>query len=80
MKGKYIIFERRGLEYPVCFPEHFVGHDEVKGRLSDTPVSAGFFSVCEGNVRTYGKSVSLGLESRPEDYKLIAKQFYILSD
>lgn len=75
MKGKYIIFERDGLEFPVLFPEHFVAHNEIKGAFTDKPVSAGFFSFRDGKTNCYGKSVSLDLQVRKEDCDLIARQF-----
>lgn len=74
MKGKYIIFERNGLEFPVLFPDHFVGHDQIKGTFSDKPVAAGKWYLGDGRIMASGSSVSLGLKSRPEDSELITKQ------
>jgi hypothetical protein len=79
MNGKYIIFERNGLEYPVLFPNHFIQHNEVKA-MGD-PVSAGFFNLfthIDGysiGVTVNGESVSLKLKYRSEDAELIRRQF-----
>ena len=74
MNGKYVIFERGGLEYPVLFPDHFVQHSEVKSSF-DKPVSAGMWGITSnGEIYTYGKSISLGIKCRPEDAALINKQ------
>lgn len=83
---KYLIIKKRGLELPVIFSE-IESHDEVAKKLnvfSDTElVSAGFcrFEMDENgdgtaalSVRCWGKSVSLGIQSRPEDDYLIYKQ------
>jgi hypothetical protein len=79
MNGKYIIFERDGLEFPVLFPNHFVTHNEIHGTFSDKPVAAGFWCLSIGSdnitVSTYGESVSLKLKSRKDlDENLINKQ------
>jgi hypothetical protein len=72
MHGKYIIFERKGLQYPVLFPNHYVQHKEIQ--TCDKVVSAGFFAINEGDVFVSGNSVSLGVNSRKEDAELIKKQ------
>lgn len=82
IKGKYVIFERSGLEYPVLFPGHFVKHDEIVGTseldTKDKVVSAGFFSIkivdgfngffdtTEFQILVWGKSVSLNVQARLE--------------
>ena len=79
MNGKYVIFERYdGLRYPMLFPDHFINHNEVKINC-DKPVSAGKFSLGIGDdgnasISVYGKSVSLNLESSPDDARFIMKQ------
>ena len=77
MNGKYIIFERGGLEFPVLIPksEHFVAHSEIRGLERDTPVAAGFFSIGDDRqVFCHGQSVSMGLKSRgSEDIRLLEK-------
>ena len=81
MRGKYIIFERNGLEYPVLIPDHFVTHKEVKmNEFIDKPIRAGFFSIgsnATGGIHcsVWGESVSLKLNSNPNDASLIMKQF-----
>lgn len=75
MTGKYIIFERDGLEFPVLFPNHWVNHKEIVDKLGK-PISAGFFSIySETEIYVSGKSVSMNLNSRPEDSQII-QQFY----
>jgi hypothetical protein len=71
-RGKYIVFERGGLEYPVLFPNHFVQHKEVQ--TCDKLVSAGFFAIDGEDVFVSGQSISLKLSSRKEDADLIKKQ------
>jgi hypothetical protein len=71
---KYIIIDEGTLEYPVIFSE-FCGHDEyAKGKRV---VAAGFVNFyIENNkiyVHTYGKSMSLNIESRKQDGKIIEK-------
>lgn len=71
-EGKYVVradgtarvFERTGIHaYNACgCPE-----PDCKGRA----VSAGFFEVKDGVVRTFGESGTLGLKSRPEDAEII---------
>ena len=78
MCGKYIIFIRAGMEFPVLIPNHFVSHNEIQGNFADKPVSAGFFKIADGKVTAYGQSISLKLESRAGDSSLIAKQFGII--
>ena len=75
MTGKYVIFERYDeLEYPVLFPNTFIKHEDVKG--DGKPVRAGFFSISGDDlngwkVSTWGKSISLGLNSDEKDGKMI---------
>ena len=81
---KYLIIKKHGLELPVIFSE-IESHDEVANKLNvlSDLVSAGFcrFEMDENgdgtaalSVRCWGKSVSLGIQSRPEDEFLIYKQ------
>lgn len=35
-------------------------------------VSAGFFEIRDGAVKTFGESTSIGVQSRPEDAQIIA--------
>ena len=75
--AKYIIFDD-GLNYvPIIFPNH-VQHNSVAMMFGSwKPERAGFVSINEsGDVIAHGKSISLGLDSRPEiDNKLLAKMF-----
>jgi len=75
MHGKYIIFERDGLEFPVLFPDHYVGHNEIKGNFTDKPVSAGKWYLRDDKICVHGKSISLNLDSRGNlDSELNTKQ------
>ena len=70
------------METPIVFPA-YVGHNDMARSLGITPddvLAAGFvafapkkYSDSVANVSTYGKSVTLGVESRPEDASLIRK-------
>ena len=72
MEGKYIVFDEM---VPVVFPAILEHHKVAKGILKK-PTSAGFFCVDEdGNIETYGESVSLKLDSREEDAELIDRLF-----
>lgn len=80
MHGKYIIFmSHYELEFPVLFPDGFVQHREIS--KVGKPISAGFFSVHRTvddawRVNCSGKSISLGLEARPDhDARLILQMF-----
>ena len=76
MNGKYVIFERHGLEYPILLPdEHFVSHNEITV-FSDKVVSAGKWYFSGGEVSVFGESVSLKVKSRPEDANLINKAYF----
>lgn len=72
-RGKYVIFEKNGLEYPVLFPNHFIDHNTVIVGY-DKPVSAGFFCIDGEDVFVSGKSQTLNLSSRKEDADLIKRQ------
>ena len=83
---KYIIVEMFSgvctFETPIVFP-CFIGHDDMARAMGYKPekvLAAGFvmfapkkYSDSVVNVSTYGKSVTLGVESRPEDADLIRK-------
>jgi hypothetical protein len=67
---KYVIIRKMGLEMAILFPDQ-VEHVEAVNLLLGKPVAAGFCSLkVEGDeaaeVRVWGRSSSLGLESRPE--------------
>lgn len=60
---KYVIM-KYDFELPYVCP-NVVTHKEFASRLSGTVVSAGFYRVTEdGKFECYGKSVSLGFDSR----------------
>jgi len=81
--GKYIIKEVRGIEVAIMFSP-LISHCDIgtKGDSRGKTISAGFFGIgslqIEENydaigVSVWGKSVTLEMESRPEDEALINK-------
>jgi len=67
MQGKYVMTKRG----PILFPDTFL-HANFK---SLKPVSAGMFSVKDGEVEVFGNSLSLGLKPRSQDAAEIARIF-----
>jgi hypothetical protein len=72
MHQKYIVFKNGSLEDIITFSE-LMGHDEIARNLrgNHNIVSAGFLDVAvseDGDLTCvcFGKSTSLGIESRPE--------------
>lgn len=79
MANKYIVIEtNRDGEISFLFPQ-VVGHDDMcemlKSRYPDLKVlSAGFWSINNGgDLIPYGSSVSLNVNSRPEDIYILNK-------
>jgi len=71
---KYIIYSTGSNPFPMplLFPDE-AGHDDVGWGINQqdgTIHSAGFVSLGD-TTKTYGKSVSLGVQSKPEDAELI---------
>ena len=63
---KYINFENIGI---VIFPE-LIQHSDMAQIVGHKAISAGFFNVADADdAHCFGKSVSLGIASRPEDTK-----------
>jgi hypothetical protein len=68
---KYVIIRKMGLEMAILFPDQ-VEHVEAVNLFLGKPVAAGFCSLKveerdgAAEVRAWGRSSSLGLESRPE--------------
>jgi hypothetical protein len=76
MRGKYIIFRRDDLVYPVIFPNHFVNHNEIYDKKYGFPISAGFFYIISADeIYVSGKSISLDLVSRKEDAEILLQFF-----
>ena len=74
---KYIIIKISTFKTAILF-EGVLSHDDFLRSFSkDIIVSAGFFQVVakdkELSVSAYGKSVSLGLKSSPDDARYIKK-------
>jgi hypothetical protein len=69
MRMKYVVVDDGLNDLVIVFPE-MMEHSRMQ-HLPGTILSAGFIAVVDGKWSCYGKSVSLGLESRPkEDSKL----------
>lgn len=78
MQAKYIVIEPNII---IVFPKH-IGHDTMAAKFVNHKIlSAGFFTATtnkDNDIETncWGKSISLGLESRPEeDTKIARNQF-----
>lgn len=77
MDCKYVMFDGA---FPVIFPGSLAQtHAELAALLAPgngDPTSAGFLRVgSDGKVAVYGRSVSLGISSDPEDAKTINRLF-----
>lgn len=68
---KYVVFG--DFESAAIFPE-WTEHKEVS-ISEDKPTSAGFVKLTD-KAYCYGNSVSLGLESRPEDSRFLTSLFF----
>lgn len=91
--GKYICgFIKTELGLPIygaiLFPD-FIAHSDMRHLFKDNPTSAGFVSVgftrdehggLVQKVSAYGKSVSMKLESKPEDVREIEKALGLYRD
>lgn len=77
---KYIIFEEAGLEFPVLFPDFIEHHRVAMKFLSAAPKSAGWVKL-EKDVSPFcsGQSVSLELESRPDNDSIIITEHFTKS-
>jgi hypothetical protein len=75
VKSKYVIIEVDGVEMPLIF-SRLLSHENVALALCASVHSAGY---CElditGKWTTGGQSVSLELDSRPEDAELLNQEF-----
>lgn len=68
--------------YPIIFPK-LINHDEMAKRIGDKILSAGFVNFRrneEGDIvaQAYGSSITLNLESREEDSKIITRHMNLL--
>ncbi len=81
--GKYIIKEVKGIKVAIMFSP-LISHCDIgtKGDSRGKTISAGFFGVSASptekddkaiDVGIWGKSITLKMESRPEDEELIKK-------
>lgn len=77
-KVKYITFDTGLIDDIVIFSD-MQQHAEIARGLPGTPISAGFISIgvnqdYEIQVKCYGNSISLKLESRPEEDERLARR------
>ncbi len=71
MKSKYIIVELEGMEVPLVF-SRFLQHEDVASAISNKVCSAGFCELSSvGTWITSGVSVSLNLDTREQDTKIL---------
>lgn len=69
--AKYIIFDNKRA---IVF-SYLIRHaDVVSGSNLGTPTSAGFVTIEDGKVDTFGESLSIGLLSKKEDAAIIQNQ------
>jgi hypothetical protein len=68
---KYIVVKINDLETPILFSK-LKGHDDIANKLGLPVISAGFVGT---DFKPYGKSISLGKSSRPEDERLFKFMF-----
>jgi len=78
---KYLVVDMFGNDFPVVFPD-FVDHSAMLLQLGlgkDRCLGAGFVRIYSGQMKStvsaFGKSQSLGIMSRLEDSKLLARMF-----
>lgn len=70
MRMKYIVVNQNGIRIPVLFGDA-LNHCDVAFQVQLQVLSAGFVQILDGQVRTYGKSVSLNLVPNLQDEELI---------
>ena len=72
---KYIIIELMGFQVPIIFSP-LLSHDDFCGSFGGTTTSAGFVDIDleTGKLYCFGKSLSLGKKSRPEDEEIIRRE------
>lgn len=77
-QAKYIIVQYGSTELPVVFPT-LLEHSDVAAKMNGNVVSAGFVSFGTRTeedhpvptCQAYGKSITLGIASHKDDYKII---------
>lgn len=81
-KNKYIVYKTREEEpESIILFEEFIGHDDMFKMVTNTHknakiISAGFWDINNKNeIITYGRSVSLNIDSRKEDVTLLNHKF-----
>lgn len=81
-KVKYITFNMKDLETGIMFPEH-ISHDEFARKFNiehKNILGAGFLDIREKEgfniVKCYGNSISLNINSREEDSRLMTKEYF----
>lgn len=75
-RTKYVIVEVMGCEIAIVFNE-ILGHNEI---YCLKVISAGFCSIRNNKVTVWGKSDSLGKESREEDAEIISRSLCLQAE
>ena len=76
-RKKYIVIKAGTLEMPILFSE-LQSHVEVAAAFGHPVLGAGFWGEdTEGRFVCYGKSVSLQIESRPEEDAAVMNRLFI---
>ena len=80
---KYIMFDNGYIRIPIIFPD-CIKHSDMAAMLDSKlgkPITAGFVTLSDGKIATYGNSISLGLSSdKQEDTILIDRELNIDRD
>lgn len=75
MKSKYVIIEVDGMEVPLIF-SRMLSHEVVATALLPSVHAAGYCELdAAGKWTTSGQSVSLKLDSRPQDAEILNAEF-----
>lgn len=72
-RAKYIILENSMLEVPIIFPMHVKHCDMAHMFRGINVLSAGFVQLQEGQLVAFGESLTLKIQSRPEDTALLQR-------
>lgn len=72
-KSKYVILDK-GFTVGLVFSD-LLNHSEVANGIGGKVVSAGFCHIEDGRYCCYGESVSLNVESRPEEDARILNKY-----
>lgn len=71
--AKFVTFDTSLIDAVIIFPDSF-SHLDMIFKMCAEPISAGFVSLSDqGELYTYGRSVSLGIGTKVTDIDLIKK-------